>query len=70
MTDKVDMASPYYQSLQEESQTHGDMSFQYLSGGIQFGIRYLHHVVFSFLNYDFDYMMRMDDDYFLSLIHI
>jgi len=67
MTDQVDETSPYHTPLQEESRMHGDVKFQNLRGGIQFGIRYLNHVVFSFLNYDFDYMMRLDDDYFFCM---
>ena len=67
MTDFVDETSPYYQALQEETLKYDDIRFQHLAGGIQFGFRYLHHVIFSFLNYNFDYMMRMDDDYFFCM---
>jgi len=67
MTDHVNVTSPYYSPLLEESNRYGDMRFQELSGGFEFGMRYLNHVVFSFLNYKFDYMMRMDDDYFFCM---
>ena len=43
------------------------MVFQHLEGGFLFGLRYLHQSVFAFLNYNFDYMLRMDDDYFFCM---
>jgi len=67
MTDRVNNASPFYHSLLEESNRYGDIRFQELNGGFEFGVRYLNHLVFSFLNYQFEYMMRLDDDYFFCM---
>ena len=67
MTDVQSPNSIYHDAIQKEQQIYGDLRFQDLKGGIQFGVRYLNHVLFSFLNYDFDYMLRMDDDYFFCM---
>ena len=67
MTDLQTPNSSYYNKIEEEQSQHGDLRFQDLKGGIQFGVRYLNHVLFSFVNYEFDYMLRMDDDYFFCM---
>ena len=43
------------------------MRFQRLKGGVTFGIRFLYHMVWARLHYNFDYFLRMDDDYFFCL---
>ena len=67
MTDFQPPNSTYHNAIQEEQQKYGDLRFQDLKGGVQFGLRYLNHVLFTFMNYDFDYMLRMDDDYFFCM---
>ena len=67
MTDHQTPSSPYYSAIRAEQEQYGDLKFQDLRGGFEFGLRYLHQVLFSFLNYDFDYMLRMDDDYFFCM---
>ena len=65
MTDHVDKPTKYYNTLQIESNQYGDIHFQKVRGGITFGIRLLYHMVFAVSNYDFDYFLRVDDDYFM-----
>ena len=67
MTDNPEPNSTYYNAIQEEQQKNGDLRFQQLQGGFQFGLRYLNHIAFAFKNYVFDYMLRMDDDYFFCM---
>ena len=67
MTDLQKPDSKFYKAIQQEQEKHGDMRFQQLQGGMQFGVRYLNHVAFAFKNYKFDYMLRMDDDYFFCM---
>ena len=43
------------------------MRFQPLKGGIEFGVRFLFHMVWALTHYDFDYFLRVDDDYFFCL---
>ena len=54
-------------SLIEEQSTYNDTEFQNLQGGVEFGKRFLYHMVWAMQNYEFDYFMRIDDDYFLCL---
>lgn len=67
MTDHQEPSSEFYNVVQNESAKYGDMRFQNLGGGIQFGVRYLYHAIFAMKHYDFDYFLRMDDDYFFCL---
>ena len=67
MTDLQKPNSTYHNAIQAEQKEYGDLKFQDLKGGIQFGVRYINHVLFAFLNYNFDYLLRMDDDYFFCM---
>lgn len=40
---------------------------QPLQGGIEFGKRFMYHMVWALTRYDFKYFVRSDDDYFLCL---
>ena len=51
----------------KEQINHNDLVFQNLSGGVEFGKRFLYHMVWAMQNYEFDYFLRMDDDYFFCL---
>ena len=67
MTDFPDTSTYIGQNIIEENIKFKDMAFQKLGGGIEFGKRFLYHMIWALQNYDFDYFMRMDDDYFLCL---
>ena len=41
--------------------------FQPLSGGVEFGFRFIYHMLYAVNNYHFDYVIRMDDDVFFCL---
>ena len=53
--------------MQAESKKNGDLRFQNLEGGVDFGKRFLYHLVWTMTNYDFHYFVRMDDDYFMCM---
>ena len=55
------------QSLLKERSLYGDMEFQPLLGGIEFGLRFLYHAKWTAARYDFQYILRVDDDYFVCL---
>ncbi|XP_057294448.1 uncharacterized protein LOC130622994 isoform X2 [Hydractinia symbiolongicarpus] len=57
----------FYNTTLSESKLHKDIYFQKLSGGIEFGRRFLYHLVWAKMNFDFDYFMRVDDDYLFCL---
>ena len=43
------------------------MEFQPLLGGVEFGLRFLYHIKWASANYDFQYFLRTDDDYFVCV---
>lgn len=43
------------------------MEFQPLQGGVEFGLRFLYQAKWASANYDFQYFLRTDDDYFVCL---
>lgn len=53
--------------LLNETYRYGDIEFQPLLGGIEFGLRFLYHAKWAAASYDFQYFLRTDDDYFLCL---
>lgn len=53
--------------LEKESRLHGDMKFQNINSGVQFGLRYLFQLVHAVKNYHFDYLLRLDDDVFFCM---
>ncbi|XP_073227919.1 uncharacterized protein [Porites lutea] len=50
-----------------ERNTYKDMELQALQGGWEFGLRFLHHIRWAMAKFDFQYLLRIDDDYFLCL---
>ena len=56
-----------FSEIVEEQERYRDVRFQNLRGGFLFGIRYIYHLVYAVLNYEFEYMLRADDDYFICL---
>lgn len=67
MTDRQSPGSKYHEALQVESEEYDDLSFQNLKGGWDFYLRFLNHVVYTFFNYQFDYLLRLDDDYYFCM---
>ena len=55
------------ENLLNETSRYGDIEFQPLLGGIEFGMRFLYHAKWAAANYDFQYFLRTDDDYFVCL---
>ena len=56
-----------FSQIVEEQKRYRDIRFQNLRGGFLFGIRYIYHLVYAVLNYEFEYILRADDDYFICL---
>jgi len=67
MTDSPDASTDIGKEVLKEKVKYKDVEFQNLRGGVEFGKRYLYHLVWAVQNFDFDYFMRMDDDYFICL---
>lgn len=67
MTDKQSNESIHYSTINKEMKEYNDVELQDLQGGVEFGRRYMYHLYWAVANYDFDYFVRMDDDYFLCL---
>lgn len=67
MTDSPDPSTDIGKKVLEEKLKYQDIEFQNLQGGVEFGKRYLYHLIWAVQNFYFDYFMRMDDDYFLCL---
>ena len=53
-----------------EQRDHDDIIFSQVGRGIQFGLRFLHLIQWGNANYDFKYLMRIDDDILLCLDHL
>ena len=66
-TDKFVKAKDISKQLQLESKLNEDIEFLPLSEGISFGLRLLLVLKWSTRNYDFQYLLRMDDDYYMCL---
>ena len=66
-TDGLVVNKRIQQTLLNETSLYGDMEFQPLLGGVEFGIRFLYHAKWASANYDFQYFLRADDDYFVCL---
>ena len=67
MTDFQRPGDEHYQLLQVEVEKYGDIRFQHVKGGVTFGQRMLNHMLYALTHYEFDYFLRMDDDYFFCL---
>ena len=67
MTDAVNSSTATGQIVENESRLFKDLFFQNLQGGAEFGKRFLYHLVFALTNYNFNYFIRMDDDYMLCI---
>ena len=67
MTDSPDESTDTGKEVLKEKLKYKDVEFQNLQGGVEFGKRYLYHLLWAVQNFDFDYFLRMDDDYFICL---
>ena len=63
----LDMESNVRHALANESATHRDLEFMPVPKGYNFGLRLLWLMEWSLERYDFDFFLRMDDDYFVCL---
>lgn len=67
-TDSLSDMEPKVQSvLANESAKYGDLEFMPIPRGYNFGLRLLWLMEWSVERYDFDFFLRMDDDYFVCL---
>lgn len=53
--------------LAEESRTYGDVVIQDIGTGMNFGVKLLEAMRWMVSHYSFDFLLRLDDDYFLCL---
>ncbi|KAL9979936.1 hypothetical protein ACROYT_G008457 [Oculina patagonica] len=53
--------------LVQERNQFQDMEFQPLRGGLEFGLRFLNQIKWAKANFDFQYILKVDDDYFVCL---
>jgi len=51
----------------QERNRYKDVELQPLLGGREFGFRFLYHIKWAMAKFDFQYLLRIDDDYFLCL---
>lgn len=51
----------------QERSHYNDMELQPLQGGREFGLRFLNQIKWAMAKFDFQYILRIDDDYFLCL---
>lgn len=66
-TDGLVVNRKVQQTLLKEKSLYGDLEFQPLLGGVEFGLRFLYHAKWASANYDFQYFLRVDDDYFVCI---
>lgn len=67
-TDSLSDMEPKVQSvLANESAKYGDIEFMPIPKGYNFGLRLLWLMEWSAERYDFDFFLRMDDDYFVCM---
>ena len=67
LTDERNKTTQIGKDLVNEQAKYGDVFFQNLQGGHDFGKRFLYHMVWAMQNFKFDYFLRSDDDYFLCM---
>ena len=67
-TDQLTSMEPKIKAaVVQEGLKYGDIEFMPIPGGINFGLRMLWLLEWAVRNYEFDFILRMDDDYFLCL---
>lgn len=66
-TDGLVVNRKVQKTLLQEKSLYGDLEFQPLLGGVEFGLRFLYHAKWASANYDFQHFLRVDDDYFVCI---
>ena len=61
------LEGPIREQLENEIKEHGDIVLADSPGGVNFGRRYLWMAKWASERYDFQYILRVDDDYFVCL---
>lgn len=61
------MSKEQERQLSTEQRTHGDIEFQALESTRVFGLRYLYQILWASAKFNFVYLLRADDDYFVCL---
>ena len=61
------MPKEQQRTLSTEQEVHRDIEFMPFEVTRVFGIRFLYQIMWAKANYQFTYMLHMDDDYFLCL---
>ena len=59
------LQGPVREKLESESRMHGDLLLAQSPGGVNFARRYLWLAQWVSERYDFQYLLRVDDDYFI-----
>ena len=54
----------------QEQKEHNDIIFTPIGNGIQFGLRFLHLLMWGRANYDFKFIARVDDDIMVCIDHL
>lgn len=66
-TDGLQVSKEEQAMVLKEKQIYKDIEFQPIVGGRTFGLRYLYHIMWATAKYDFTYLLRIDDDYFVCI---
>ncbi|KAJ7386562.1 hypothetical protein OS493_008699 [Desmophyllum pertusum] len=66
-TDGLQLSEEQERELSTEQKTHGDIEFMALESTRNFGLRYLYHIMWATAKFNFVYLLRVDDDYFVCL---
>ena len=66
-TDGLQISKEDQEKLLREKQDYKDLEFQPVVGGRTFGLRYLYHMIWAAAKYNFQYYLRLDDDFFVCL---
>jgi len=66
-TDGLQISKEDQEKLLREKKDYKDLEFQPVVGGRTFGLRYLYHMIWAAAKYNFQYYLRLDDDFFVCL---
>lgn len=66
-TDGLQLSKEKERELSTEQKSHGDIEFQALESTRIFGLRYLYQIIWATAKFNFVYLLRVDDDYFVCL---
>lgn len=57
----------FFHQVQTEVKEYDDIYMQLVEGGVSFGKRFLYHMLFAEIRYQYDYFVRIDDDQMFCL---